>query len=146
MDKKNIISTLTVGFMCSFVGQIFGFGGAIFFNPVQVFLGINPLVASTTSQYIQIFTNTQSVFLFVIFGKLNYSYTIGLSIFAGIGVISGMCLMGWYIKKFKRTSIIVFALGVAIIISVLFASTSNIKNLILQSEHGVDIWHGDSIC
>ena len=52
MDKKNITTTLTVGFMCSFVGQIFGFGGAIFFNPVQVFLGINPLVAATTSQYI----------------------------------------------------------------------------------------------
>ena len=49
MDKKNIVTLLSLGFLSSFVGQIFGFGGAIFFNPVQVFLGINPIVAATTS-------------------------------------------------------------------------------------------------
>ena len=145
-DQKNLTIILCLGFMSSFIGQIFGFGGAFIFNPAQIFLGVNPIVAASTSQFIHIFVNSMSVSIFVIFGKLNYQYTVWLGLFCGLGVFIGLFSIGWYMKKFNRPSIIAFALGLLMIVSILFSSTSNIAALIEMHSNGIDIMHGESIC
>ena len=49
LTDKNLAIMLLMGFCSSFIGQIFGFGGAFIFNPFQVFMGVNPIVAASTS-------------------------------------------------------------------------------------------------
>ena len=49
LTDKNLAIILSMGFLSSFIGQIFGFGGAFLFNPFQVFMGVNPIVAASTS-------------------------------------------------------------------------------------------------
>jgi uncharacterized membrane protein YfcA len=146
LKGKNIIIALSLGFISSSTGQIFGFGGAFIFNPAQIFLGISPVVAAETSQYIFIFTNSQATTLFIIFGKLNYQYTLWLMLYSGLGVFIGLCSMKWYIKNYKRPSIIAFAQFGILVASIIFSSTHNLRNLLLKKQNGIDVFQGDPIC
>ena len=63
------------------------------YGPILLAFGINPLVMSSTILYIIIFSSAASTFLFMLFGKLNASYTLWLSLCGGVGVFVGLFVM-----------------------------------------------------
>ena len=118
---------------------MFGLGGSFVYGPILLTLGINPLVSASSCQYMIMFSNATTLFMFFIFGRLNVPYTLFIAIFTVFGVIMGLFVLKRAMKRYNRPSIVAFTLAVAIIISSIFAIFSSIFNLIRLEEKGVDL-------
>ena len=125
---------------------MFGLGGSFVYGPILLTLGINPLVSASSCQYMIMFSNATTLFMFFIFGRLNVPYTLFIAIFTVFGVIMGLFVLKRAMKRYNRPSIVAFTLAVAIIISSIFAIFSSIFNLIRLEEKGVDLLKGDAVC
>ena len=77
-------------FLGSWIGVTFGLGGGIVFNPIQISLGVNPIVASSTSMYMIMLTAFASTIMYIYNGAFKYKWTGWFMIWGGLGVIFGM--------------------------------------------------------
>lgn len=129
MNRNNLPLLMTLALLSSFIGQMFAQGGGFIYGPILLVFGINPIVMSATLLYIIIFSSTASTGLFMLFGKLNVVYTLWLALFSGIGVVLGLFVMKEAIKRFKRPSLVAFALAIAIFLSNILSIYSSITSL-----------------
>ena len=121
VNKSNIPILMSLGFIASFIGQCFGLGGGFIYGPILLSIGFNPLVIAATCLYLIIFSSTSSLFMFAFFGQVNVSYALWIMIFTGLGVFIGLFSIKELMKRYKRPSFVVFALGIAILISNILA-------------------------
>ena len=126
---KNLLFILSLAMLSGFVGQMFGVGGGFMYGPMLLMLGVSPLVSSSTCLYMILFSNGVSFFQFAVYGQLNYIFVGALGLFVLVGVVGGMLLIGTLMKKYKRPSLIAFALGVAIVISTVISIIGSAQNL-----------------
>ena len=129
MQRKNLPVLLIASLISAFIGQMFGVGGGFIYGPILLHLGANPIVVASTCLYIIIFSSSASMFMFLIFGKLNLVYTLWIALYAGIGVIVGITVMKKAIKHYKRPSLVAFCLALACMISAIFAFYGNINSI-----------------
>ena len=137
---------LSLAFLGSFIGNAFGLGGGFIYNPVQIGIGVSPPVAASTSMYMIMFSSAASCCLFLIFGKLNVTFSLWMAIYSGIGVLFGMYYMGKIMKKYKRPSLVSVVLSISLCIATGFSAYTNIKMLVKQKAAGLDIYSGEDIC
>lgn len=77
-------------FLGSWIGVTFGLGGGIIFNPVQIAMGVNPIVASSTSMYMIMLTTFASTVMYIYNGQFMYRWTGWFMLWCGMGVVFGM--------------------------------------------------------
>uniref|UniRef100_A0A7S3I4N7 Uncharacterized protein n=1 Tax=Favella ehrenbergii TaxID=182087 RepID=A0A7S3I4N7_9SPIT len=146
LTRRNLPFLLGLAFISAFIGQIFGLGGGFIYGPMLLMLGVNPIVVSSTCLYLIIFSGGASMFMFLVFGKLNWTYTLWLALFTGLGVILGLFVIKRVMKQYKRPSLVAFALALAIIISIGFSIFGSVRSLKVQVANDIDIMQGDPIC
>ena len=95
----------------------------------MISMGINPLVNAATLLYLIIWSSGASSFMFLIFGKLNLMYMLWVALFTAVGVVLGLFVMNKIMQKYKRPSLVAFALAIAILISFIFSVVSSIRSL-----------------
>lgn len=139
LSNKNLPCILILAFLCAFVGQIFGNGGGFAYGPVVLSLGAIPMVVAATMLYMIMFSSGSSSFMFFFFGRLNFAYTAFIAIFSGLGVVFGLLVMKRLVKKYKRPSLVAFALALAIIISNFMSIFSSIRDLKQRIDNDIDI-------
>ena len=98
-------------------------------GPILISMGINPLVNAATLLYLIIWSSGASSFMFLIFGKLNLMYMLWVALFTAVGVVLGLFVMNKIMQKYKRPSLVAFALAIAILISFIFSVVSSIRSL-----------------
>lgn len=108
---------------------MFGLGGGFIYGPILLSLKLNPMVIAATLLYMLIWSGSASTFMFLFFGRLNVPFALWVGIFTGIGAILGLCVMGQIMKRYKRPSLVAFALALAIVISFLISTVSSVKSL-----------------
>jgi len=91
-----------------------GLGGAETVSAVLLGIEMPPLVSSTTTQYTTMFGNGALATLYFIEGDLLPSYAIVLALLSSAFTILSMSILESVLKKYNRTSVIVFALAAAI--------------------------------
>ena len=146
MVSKNLTFMLVAAFFSGMFGQLFGLGGGFIYGPMLLSIGVNPLVSGSTLLYMILYTNSISCFMFFIFGQVDVPYTLWLCIFTGSGVILGLCLIKRAMENYKRPSLLVIALAVAIVISTIVSLYSSVKSIKSQIENDVNVYKGDPIC
>ena len=130
MRPRTLPFVIFMSFMSGFIGQIFGLGGAFILSPMLLSIGVNPLVSASTCMFMMIFTTSVSMFMFFIYGNLNVQYTLFICIWTGIGVVLGLFVIKQIMKRYKRPSLVAFALALAVVIATTFSIYSNIKSLL----------------
>jgi len=108
---------------------MFGVGGNFIYGPLLLHVGFHPSVSSSTCLYMIMFSNCVSFFIFALYGQVNFPFTLACAIFTALGVFTGLFLVGRLIKKYKRPSIIVFALATAIAIATIISIVSSVASL-----------------
>ena len=146
MKPSSMPLMILAAFMSGFFGKILGLGGCSLFGPYLLSIGVNPLVSGATCLYMIMYANFASLFMFLIFGRLNLMYTLSIALFTGIGCLAGLFIMRKVMKRYKRPSLIAFAFSLAILLSTLFAIYSNVTSLKQKIESGVNVIKGDPIC
>ena len=104
------------------------------------------MVSAATCMYMVMFGAAASMFMFLIYGRFNLYYSLWVGLFSGIGVFLGLFVMRHIMKRYKRPSLIAFALATTIAIATVLAVYSNIRTLITKLANDVDILQGDSLC
>ena len=129
MTPKVLPFLIIMSFMSGFIGQMFGLGGGFVYGPMLLASGVNPLVSASTCLYMIMFSNSSSLIMFAIFGRLNIYYTLFLGVFTGTGVMMGVCITKVVMTRFKRASFVAIALGIVCCISTSISIVSSIISL-----------------
>ena len=65
LEGATTFKLLSGGLLGSWIGVTFGLGGGIVFNPIQIAMGVNPIVASSTSMYMIMLATFSSTVMFI---------------------------------------------------------------------------------
>ena len=125
---------------------MFGVGGNFVYGPILIHIGIHPSVSSSSCLYMICFSSGVSFFMFAIYGQVNFPFALACALFTATGVFAGLFLVTRLIKKYKRPSIIVFALATAIGIASIVSIISSSASLHDKMSNDVDVMSGEPIC
>lgn len=125
---------------------MFGVGGNFIYGPMLLMVGFDPQVSSSSCLYMIMFSNGVSFFMFAIYGQVNFHFSLACAIFTAIGVFSGLFLIGKLVKRYKRPSLIVFALATSISIATVISIVSSIMSLHQKINNDIDVIKGEPIC
>ena len=120
--------------MGGFIGGALGLGGGSIFNPVMMSLGVHPLVSTATSMYMIMYSTAASTVMFLSYGTFNLSFAMWLSMWSSMGIIVGVSIVEYLIKRYKRQSILVIILTVILGISAIIVPYENIQRILNQKE------------
>ena len=128
--EGNVTAKMIIwGFMGSWIGVTFGLGGGIIYNPVQISMGVNPIVASSTSMYMIMLTTGASTIMYIYNGEFKFDWTAWFMIWCGLGVVFGMVYIQGAIKKSGRVSVVVLLLSFVVAIATVLGAGGNILDL-----------------
>jgi len=97
-----------------------GIGGGMVMGPILVESKIAPPVASATTATTLVVLSTSTLLIYVCRGVAPFEYALCLSLFSLVGAAAGKVLVGWWVQKTGKQSIIVWTLaGVTVLSMVL---------------------------
>jgi uncharacterized membrane protein YfcA len=108
---------LILGFGGGWIAGALGLGGGVLFNPMLLHMGVPPKVSSATGMYMVSFSKVATSILYLVFGVLILDYGVFIAFWSSVGTIMGLAVANWYMRKFKRQSIIVFFLTIVLLLS-----------------------------
>ena len=98
---------------------LLGIGGGMVVGPLMLEMGMLPTVSAATSAFMILFTSSSTVVQFLLLGMCRLDYTLWYGAIGMLGTAVGQKVAGFYMRKYKRQSIIIFALGLIIGLSAL---------------------------
>ncbi|GAQ85440.1 hypothetical protein KFL_002350150 [Klebsormidium nitens] len=103
-----VIATAGVG------AGLLGVGGAIFFNPWLLHLGVHPQVTVSTAVLMILFSSSAIALSLSFHNLLNHSYALVFAPIAFVASTIGVTVVGRFVRKSGRSSIIVIILTVLV--------------------------------
>lgn len=145
-NKRRLGALLVLGFTGGWVAGALGLGGGCVYNPALLALGIPPRVSSATGLYLVTFSKIASVLVYFLNGQLDIPYGLWIGFWSTVGMVCGLLLTQWYMKRSGRQSIIVWFLVVIFVISVVAIPIFGGMSLKVEHDEGVDLWAFSDIC
>jgi len=146
MRGKTLAKVLAIGFVGGWVAGALGLGGGAIFNPALLSLGVPPVVSSATGMYLVSFSKIASCVVYALNGQLDIDYCLWIGLWSVISSALSLYAADWYMRKFKRQSIIVwiltFILGLSAVAVPIFGGIS----LKVEHDKGIDIYAFNSLC
>ena len=145
-SRKRLSQLLVLGFFGGLVAGALGLGGGSIYNPALLAMGIPPKVSSATGLYLVTFSKIASVLVYFLDDLLDINYGLWIGFWSCIGMVAGLLIAQFYMKKTGRQSIIVwvlaFLLGVSVIAIPIFGGISLAKEV----DEGLDLYAFNDIC
>ncbi|KAL3522088.1 hypothetical protein ACH5RR_014922 [Cinchona calisaya] len=112
------------------LGGVFGIGGGMLISPLLLQIGLAPEVTAATCSFMVLFASTMSSMQFLLLGMNHVYGAIIFAIICFIASVIGMGIVQKVIKKFGRSSLIVFSVGTVMTLS----------TILITSFGAVDAW------
>jgi uncharacterized membrane protein YfcA len=128
------------------VAGALGLGGGSIYNPALLSLGIPPKVSAASGLYLVIFSKIASVLVYFLNDQLDVMYGLWISFWACFGMVLGLVLARWYMKKTGRQSIIVWCLVIIFTISVVTIPIFGGLSIKQQMDDGLDLMAFNDLC
>jgi len=93
------------------LAAMFGLGGGTLNSPTLLELGLIPAQVPATSGLLILITSSVAIIQYLSLGKINVQYLVWFIFIGFIGGITGHLGIRYYIKKYRKQSLIVFLLG-----------------------------------
>eukprot|EP01028_Stygiella_incarcerata_P001404 TRINITY_DN1244_c0_g1_i1.p1 TRINITY_DN1244_c0_g1~~TRINITY_DN1244_c0_g1_i1.p1 ORF type:complete len:594 (+),score=153.12 TRINITY_DN1244_c0_g1_i1:137-1783(+) len=107
-------------FLCIFAGittSLLGIGGGMILSPMMFALGMTPQVTAATSGFTILFTESSIGIQFLLLGLMPLDYGALFLLIGYVSALVGRLVLGQIIKKYNRSSIIIFILAIVIGVS-----------------------------
>jgi len=120
------------------LAAMFGLGGGTLNSPTLLELGLIPAQVPATSGLLILITSSVAIIQYLSLGKINVQYLVWFIFIGFIGGITGHLGIRYYIKKYRKQSLIVFLLGFMVFaglvvliytISILFVSKTAVMSI-----------------
>lgn len=116
-DSSAVVKFPLVSSLAGVAAGLLGIGGGILKGPLMLEMGMLPGVSAATAAFMVLFTSSATTLQFVLLGMLRLDYSLWYGAVGMCGTIVGQKLAGYFIKKYKRQSLIIFLLGGVIALS-----------------------------
>ncbi len=112
---------------------MFGIGGGIVKGPLMLEMGVNPMVAASTTAVMIFFTSIATTTNFIAFGTITWDYAWYLFIVGLFATTIGQFAVGYLIEKYQRYSFVSFSIGIVVSLSTILMSLQGILTLLNPS-------------
>jgi len=116
-----------------------GIGGGMIIAPMLLDLGFLPQVQSATTATTLFVMSTSTCLAFLVAGTAPVDYAFWLAVATGLGAILGKAFIGYFVKKFRRPSMIIFLLGGIIAVSAIVMAVTGSIDVVNDIQHGKDL-------
>jgi len=116
-DERGIRVYPAVCVLAGVAAGLLGIGGGMVIGPLMLEMGMLPTVSAATSAFMILFTSSSTVVQFILIGMCRLDYTLWYGAIGACGTVVGQKVANFYMRKYKRQSIIIFALGGIIALS-----------------------------
>lgn len=140
------IKFATYGFLSGCLSAMLGIGGGLIISPVLLEVGLHPLVASSTSNFLVLFTSSSTSLQFMLFGMVKEDYGIVFFLLSILGSIIGSYSVQKLIKNTGKYSYLIFILGITLLISSILIPGESLFSLINAFNNGKSIFKINSPC
>ena len=145
-SNKRLTQLLILGFCGGWVAGALGLGGGSVYNPALLAMGIPPKVSSATGLYLVTFSKIASVLVYFLDDLLNLPYGLWIGVWSCVGMVAGLLIAQFYMKKTGRQSIIVWTLVLILFCSVFAIPIFGGISLKKEVDEGLDLWAFNDIC
>ncbi|KAG7389583.1 hypothetical protein PHYBOEH_007401 [Phytophthora boehmeriae] len=136
--------------VCTIAGVaagLLGIGGGMVKGPIMLEAGVLPVVQSATASYMILFTASSTTLQFAINGQfpgeLQFDYMTWYALVGCLGGLCGLKCVSFFVKKYKRESIMVYTLAATIGLSAVAMGFIGLQTTLSDLENGVHLgFHG----
>ncbi|CAN0084043.1 unnamed protein product [Ectocarpus sp. 12 AP-2014] len=139
----NTIRYPCICFFAGFFASMFGVGGGIVKGPLMLEMGIHPMVSSSTSAVMILFTSFTATTSFVVFGLLTFDYAVPLFFLGLVATAVGQYGTDYLIQKFKRPSFIILSIASVVALSAFLMGIDGLYDMLHPAAGGDE---EDGIC
>jgi uncharacterized membrane protein YfcA len=126
--------TITAGFAAGALGIAAG----TILGPILLEMGMVPLVGTASSGFMVIFTASSTTFQFLVMGQLQIDYALFFCCIGFVGGAIGNTVVGYFVKKYKKTWFVVAILSVVLAASTFLMGYAGYERAIVGMKHGVN--------
>jgi len=108
-----------ISILAGTIAALCGIGGGMVMGPILVELNIPPPVSTATTATTLVVLSTSTLLIYIIRGAAPLEYSICLSVFTFMGAAVGKVLVGWWVQKTGKQSVIVWTLAGVTVCSML---------------------------
>jgi uncharacterized membrane protein YfcA len=130
---NEVLKKVLIGSFVSGIVGAQGLGGATTVSAVLLGIEMIPMVSSTTTKYVTMFGGGARALMYLSQGDLIASYALVLGAISMTVTIISMFVLKQIIKKYNRSSAIVFALAFAITLSAIVLPVQLVFDTIHES-------------
>lgn len=145
-DYKTLIIIPLIAFGMGLIATGIGIGGGLILGPFLLSFIENPLVSTSSSNTLVVFTSSSSVIQFAIMGHIDWRYASFTMLFGITGSLIGSLLISSIVKKTGRLSYLIIILGFACLISAIVLPVNSILNFVHRVKKGFSLWEGGKFC
>jgi len=119
-----------------FAAGALGIAAGTILGPVLLELGLLPIVATTSSGFMVIFTASSTTFQFLVMGQLQVDYAMFFCMIGLLGGAVGNTSVNWLVKKYKKTWFVVAILTFVLFMSVFLMGYAGYVRWAVAEHHG----------
>ena len=127
-----LVQALLAGVMAGLVGV----GGGMVLGPMMLELGVLPQVSSATTGTMVLLTSSSAAAVFLLANLIPLDYALGFGLVACAGGFVGKAGLGYLVKKYKLSALIILLLGGLIAVSMLATAAAGLLDLYSKYEAG----------
>lgn len=140
------INIILYSFIAGIISGMLGIGGGIIITPLFFELGINPKVATSTSNFLLIFSSSTSTLQYLLSNQLTFDYGFVLGILCMLSSVVGFKYINSYIETTGKGSILLLSLLIVMSISLILLPIASISKIVFQINHNESIFNFNSYC
>jgi len=134
--RTNTFAMSVIGFIAGLLAGLLGIGGGVIFSPVMLEFGVLPEVAAATSSFMILFTSLAAIIQFSILGRIITDYAIWFGIIGFLCSLLGQAFLTRLVKKYQKTSFIVFCISAIIAVSTILLITIGVMDIVADIKAG----------
>lgn len=124
---------MTISWMSVLAGALAalcGIGGGMVMGPLLVEMHVPPPVSSATTATTLVVLSSSTLLVYICRGVAPAGYSVLLSVFTMSGALAGKFLVGWWVQKTGKQSLIVWALVAVIVLSTILMGIQGVMTII----------------
>eukprot|EP01055_Gregarina_sp_Pseudo9_P003682 Gregarina_sp_Pseudo_9__3681@NODE_382_length_2983_cov_18_573030_g361_i0_p1_GENE_NODE_382_length_2983_cov_18_573030_g361_i0NODE_382_length_2983_cov_18_573030_g361_i0_p1_ORF_typecomplete_len556_score83_01TauE/PF01925_19/5_2e20TauE/PF01925_19/2_7e20ABC_membrane/PF00664_23/0_0059ABC_membrane/PF00664_23/3_3e03FUSC_2/PF13515_6/6e03FUSC_2/PF13515_6/0_081FUSC_2/PF13515_6/4_8e03FUSC_2/PF13515_6/1_6e02FUSC_2/PF13515_6/5_7e02SIT/PF15330_6/2_5SIT/PF15330_6/3_7e02PIGY/PF15159_6/0_71PIGY/PF15159_6/3_8e03_NODE_ len=116
---------------------LLGIGGGLIKGPLLISIGLFPINAVATSNYMILFTSSTNVLAFLLAGRLDAKHAPIFASLTLLGGVTGATTLKRAFARSHRQYLLTFVLGCSIVLGGVAMATVNIREIVLRAEGNV---------
>lgn len=133
---RNCARLGTASVLAGIIAGMLGLGGGMVLGPLFVALEFNPMVATSSTGFMILFTALASAVQYFAVGRLGWQFALWFALIGAIGAQTGQRVVKKIVHKTGRPSVVIFLLGSIISLSVIVMATSGVANIVNSIHRG----------